>query len=67
MANFRMSGNLMFDNKTGQPAARVQGDIIFNNKTGQPAARMNDAKNAIQGATGSMTDVALWWFFVHKP
>ncbi len=53
----------IINNKYGQQVGRVSGDII-NNRYGQRVASINDVKKAIQGATGKMTDVALWWFFV---
>jgi hypothetical protein len=27
---------------------------------------VNDVKKAIQGATGTITDVAIWLLFIHK-
>lgn len=61
----RVSGNTI-QNPIGNLVARVSGNTI-QNPIGNLVARVDDVKKAIQGATGSMTDVALWWFFVRKP
>lgn len=65
MAHFKMSGDNLYDNY-GHPIASVSGNIIKDNYS-HPIASVDDVKRAIQGAKGTMTDVALWWFFIHKP
>ena len=64
MANFRIDGDNLRDN-SGSRVARVERDNIYDN-SGSRIATVDVVKKAIQGATGTMTDVALWWAATHK-
>ena len=66
MAKFIMSGNVLRDYSNNQGLSKVDGNTIRNYSNNQGIATLDDVKKAIQGATGSMTDVALWWAITHK-
>jgi hypothetical protein len=66
MAKFTLSGNNLREGSAGSTVATVQGNSIREGSAGSTVATVDDVKKAIQGATGKMTDVALWWFFVRN-
>ena len=65
MAKFTLKGNDLLLPSSSKVAYVKGNDILL--PSSSKVASISDVKRDIQGATGSMTDVALWWFFVHKP
>ncbi len=62
----RVDGNYVVDYKSSNRVAQLDGSNIVDYKSGRRVATIDDVKKEIYGAKGTITDVALWWFFVRR-
>jgi hypothetical protein len=62
----KVEGNIIREYNGGSYLLKVEGNTIREYNGGRNIATVDDVKKMIQGATGTMTDVALWWAITHK-